>query len=207
MKLGLIIFLWVIHVAALIGIALGYESFFLPKSPFTMLYLLLMVVLYFPIDTGKKVALFGAFAVVGLLVEWIGVHTGALFGNYYYLENFGIKIDGIPLLIGVNWAILAFTTHVIATKLTLNIWTRILAGSSLMVIIDFFLEQICEYAGFWVFAGGAGIFNYVCWFVVAALLHWILAKSRVKGDLVISTHIYIVQLIFAATLWIIISTI
>jgi putative membrane protein len=35
-----------------------------------------------------------------------------------------------------------------------------------MVLLDVFLEQICDYAGFWSFEQGAGWFNYLCWFVI-----------------------------------------
>jgi putative membrane protein len=44
---------------------------------------------------------------VGMTAEWIGIHTGYLFGEYYYGENLGTKMDGVPLIIGINWGILS----------------------------------------------------------------------------------------------------
>jgi uncharacterized membrane protein len=205
MKLGALIFLWIIHIAALIGIALGYEDFFLTKSPFTLLYLLFLMIFFFKIDSQKTVLLFAVFMITGIAVEWIGVHTGNLFGDYYYGKNFGPKIDGIPILIGVNWAILTFTSHVIAKKF-LNSRIGIIAlGAFLMVGLDYFLEQICDFSGFWHFNGGAGWFNYLCWFVVAAILHAIALQFKLKGSKLISYHLYSVQLFFTIGLWIIIT--
>ncbi|SCY20418.1 putative membrane protein [Nonlabens sp. Hel1_33_55] len=206
MKKAVILFLWVIHVSALIGIGLGYEDFFLGKSPFTMLYITVLVFAFFPIVKIKELALFAGFFLAGMTVEWLGVHTGWLFGEYSYGENFGPKLDGIPFLIGINWAVLTFTTHIIAKRWLKNLWLVAAVGSGLMVFLDFFLEQICDYAGFWNFTGGASWFNYVCWFVIAFILHLIASKFKLNGDFKISLHIYIVQLIFASILWIIIST-
>jgi putative membrane protein len=205
MKLGALIFLWIVHIAALIGIALGYEDFFLPKSPFTLLYLLFLLIFFFKIDSQKTVLLFALFMVTGIAVEWIGVHTGSLFGDYYYGKNFGPKMDGIPILIGVNWGILTFTTHVIAKKFLSSRIAIIALGAFLMVGLDYFLEQICDFSGFWHFNGGAGWFNYICWFVVAAILHAIALQFKLNGSKLISYHLYSVQLFFTIGLWIIIT--
>ncbi len=167
MKTGALIFLWIIHLSALVGIALGHEDFFLPKSPFTIMYLLVVVITFFPIDNLRTLALFVVCFATGMIVEWIGVHTGVLFGEYYYGVNFGPKLDGIPWLIGVNWAVLTLITHSIARKITSSPLLLAGIGAGLMVLLDFFLEQVCDFAGFWHFSGGAGWFNYLCWFVIA----------------------------------------
>lgn len=200
-----IVFLWVLHLAALIGIAIGYEDFFLPKSPFTIMYLLFFLIFFFKIDSRNKLLLFIAFMSVGIGVEWIGVHTGSLFGDYYYGKNFGPKLDGIPLLIGVNWALLTFTTHVIAKSLFKSPVAIIATGAALMVGFDYFLEQICDFAGFWHFEGGAGWFNYLCWFLISAALHAVSFQFKLRGNKLISYHLYGVQLFFAISLWIIIT--
>ncbi|GAL01898.1 hypothetical protein JCM19314_1571 [Nonlabens ulvanivorans] len=54
-KKSLILFTWVLHVTALIGIALGgYQDFFVTKSPFTLLYLALVLWICYPIQSIKK---------------------------------------------------------------------------------------------------------------------------------------------------------
>ncbi|EAS19326.1 conserved hypothetical transmembrane protein [Flavobacteria bacterium BBFL7] len=202
---ALIIFLWILHLSALIGLALDYKDFFLTKSPFTLLYLAIVLWICFPIQSLKKIGLFIICFTVGMLTEWIGVHTGSLFGDYYYGENLGPKLDGIPYLIGVNWAILAFISHAIAQNFIKNVTVKTFTAAGLMVILDFFLEQICDYAGYWHFNGGAGWWNYVCWFLIAAVLHTVLAFFKLQGDRNSSLHLYAAQLIFAIGLWIIIT--
>lgn len=204
-KKALIVFLWILHLSALIGLALGYKDFFIPKSPFTLLYLTIVLWVCFPIQTIKKISLFILCFVVGMTVEWIGVHTGSLFGDYFYGDNLGPKLDGIPYLIGINWAVLTFTSHAIAQSFLKNITAQIFGAAGLMVALDFFLEHICDYSGYWHFNGGAGWWNYACWFIIAAILHAVLAHYKLKGDRNSSLHLYAAQLIFALGLWIIIS--
>lgn len=204
-KKGALGFLWVIHIAALIGIALGHKAFFFPKSPFTMLYLLLVLVIWYPVNTFKKGLLFLICFATGMTVEWIGVHTSYLFGTYEYLENFGLKIDGIPLLIGVNWGILVFITHEMARHFTQNKFATAAIGAGLMVFLDFFLEQICAYAGFWKFTDGAGWYNYACWFVIGYALQLLATSFNLQGDKQTAYNLYLAQTLFAAVLWILIT--
>lgn len=201
-----IIFLWVIHISGIIGIYLGYEDFFFPKSGGTLLYILLLLVLWFPLKDLKFCLLFLGCAAAGIGVEWIGVHTGKLFGEYHYLDNMGYGLDGVPYLIGVNWAVLVFITHSMAQIILKSKYIVATVGAGLMVFIDFFLEQICEYAGFWTFSNGAGFYNYICWFIIAWFLHLVAFEVKLKGDAKIASHLYIVQIIFALSIWIIIST-
>ncbi len=200
-----IIMLWVIHISALIGIAMGNQDFFFPKSPFTLVYLAILCVWFFPVNSVKKALIFGLCFITGMSVEWIGVHTGYLFGDYHYGVNMGWKLDGIPYLIGSNWALLSFITYEISRKYITQRFLIPLAGAFLMVVLDFFLEQICDVAGFWHFNNGAGWFNYICWFLIAAALQYVLQFFKLKGDIKISLHLYSVQLIFAIVLWIIIT--
>lgn len=72
-----------------------------------------------------------------MIVELIGVNTGLLFGTYQYGENLGIKVFGVPFLIGINWGVITFLTANIANRFIKNKWLVILCGSILMVALDF----------------------------------------------------------------------
>lgn len=200
-----LIFLWIIHISAIIGVSLGFDDFFFPKSWGSMLYVFLMLILWFPINNLKYALFFLVCFATGIGVEWIGVHTGSLFGSYYYLENLGYKLDGVPYLIGVNWGILVFITHSISKGFSKSKYIIATLGSALMVFLDYFLEQMCEHAGFWKFADGAGWYNYLCWFIVAWVLHYVAFQIKLEGDKKTSYHLYFVQLIFAFSIWMIIS--
>ena len=104
LQLGVFL-IWLLHISGLIGILSGYEAWFVPKTPFNLMLMALLFVWIFPLNTRRKALLFAFIWVAGIGAEWIGVHTGYLFGSYSYGENLGPKIDGIPYLIGVNWAL------------------------------------------------------------------------------------------------------
>ena len=140
---------------------------------------------------------FFSFFLVGMTVEWLGVHTGVLFGTYEYGYNLGPRLDGIPYLIGVNWAILAFITACISAALVKPNWLRAAIGAGLMVFLDLFIEVSAPRLDYWFFEGGiAPVQNYVMWFIVAYALQLVFQRSGMKGDLRFSLHLYAAQLLF-----------
>lgn len=116
---------------------------------------------------------------IGMIVELIGVNTSLLFGTYRYGENLGVKVFGVPILIGINWVVLTFLTATISKSFIKNKWLAILFGSILMVLLDFFIEPTAPIFDFWSWESGSAPFrNFVDWFVVSLLLQII-----VKNDL------------------------
>ncbi|HAK11549.1 MAG TPA: hypothetical protein DCO78_05820, partial [Chitinophagaceae bacterium] len=67
-----------------------------------------------------------AFA-TGMITEMIGVNTGLLFGNYAYGEVMGAKLNGVPLLIGVNWFVVVFSAGTIMQLM--HDWVRNRVGA------------------------------------------------------------------------------
>lgn len=185
---------------------MGYDDFFLSKSPFTVLYIAGIMLAFYNLLNSQNLIFFATCFTTGMIVEWIGVHTGQLFGSYYYGDNLGIKVDGVPILIGINWGVLSLVTFTISQQLTGLNYLKPLIAAALMVGLDFLLEQVCSYAGFWYFENGAGWYNYCCWFVIALGLQLLAPIFKVLGDLKTATHVYIVQLIFSFGLWMIILT-
>ncbi|GAA0872012.1 hypothetical protein GCM10009117_11590 [Gangjinia marincola] len=188
---------WLMHITAMIGIGNGNLNFFVEKTPFTLLIITGVLVFNYKLDSIKKLVLFVLFGLVGMLAEWLGVSYGLFFGEYVYGTNFGPKLDGVPYLIGVNWAILVFITGSISNHLSNNIAIKILSGALLMVILDYFMETSAPIFDYWTFEGGiAPLQNYVAWFIIAALLHTIYQLCKLRGNFVISLHLYLAQLIF-----------
>ena len=77
-----------------------------------------------------------------MVSEIIGVNSGLLFGSYYYGENLGISVFGVPLVIGLNWVVLTIScgnvSYYIFSK---NKIFSILLGSFLMLFLDVIMEQ------------------------------------------------------------------
>jgi putative membrane protein len=47
----------------------------------------------------------------------LGVHTGILFGNYKYGNALGLKLNDVPILIGINWFIVVYACGMSALQL------------------------------------------------------------------------------------------
>lgn len=191
--------LWLFHISAIIGITAGFFDFFVPKTPLNLILALVLLIFNFKIYTGKKVFLILLFFSVGMLAEWIGVHNDFLFGSYAYGDNLGWKLDGVPYLIGLNWAILVFITGGIANTFKIDRWLKVFLGAFLMVFLDLMIEVVAPVFDFWTFKGGiAPVQNYIAWFAIASVLHFIFQRMRVTGDTKFSVHLYGCQLIFFA---------
>lgn len=161
----------------------GLRSVVLPLSPYTLLlsFLILMT------SYRWKSPLVWVTAIVFLLgfaAEWIGVHKGWLFGSYYYGANLGPKISGVPLIIGVNWAMLTVVTGAVAAVFIKRPWVIVVVAALLMTGLDYFMEPVAVENGYWFWKGGKiPFYNYICWFLVALLAQGInVGISKVKAN-------------------------
>ena len=88
----------------------------------------------------------------GIIVEFLGVNYGLLFGEYSYGRNLGPKLFGVPFLIGMNWVILTTISGSISNQICKGRKIlSILLGSLLMLFIDFFIEPVAPTLDFWEF--------------------------------------------------------
>ncbi len=192
-----IFLIWLVHISAMIGISLGYTEWFVSKTPFNLLLIFLLVAINFPLNRFRWWGIFLLCFATGYAAEWLGVHRGLIFGEYTYGANLGVKLDEIPVMIAINWAVLVLVTGSIASRLFAGFWARVAGGAGLMLLLDLFMEPVAPVFDFWEFSGGqAPLQNYAGWFVVAALLHIPYQKLGFEGDDKFSLHVYGAQLIF-----------
>ncbi|MGZ5302814.1 MAG: carotenoid biosynthesis protein [Bacteroidia bacterium] len=120
----------------------------------------------------------GVFA-SGFIIEWIGVRTGAIFGAYKYGETLGLKLDNIPLLIGLNWLVLIYAVANFLKYFPLKTPLYILCGSALMVLLDFFMEPFAVRFDLWSWNNNAvPLQNYVGWFVTSGIMLWFMRYAQ-----------------------------
>lgn len=194
--------IWLFHLSSMVGIYLGHFDWFIKKTPINLMLLGIMLFVQFPFDTKKKIYLALLFFSVGMMAEWIGVHSGYIFGNYHYGSNLGPKLDGVPLLIGLNWVILTMSTAAISSHFIKNNFAKIMLGATLMVGLDLFIEQVATLLDYWTWeSGSVPLKNYISWFIISLLLHLTYNKLRIKGDFTFSLHLYAAQLIFFVFLY------
>ena len=189
--------IWLFHISALVGITLGYVNWFIEKTPLNLLVSLLLFLWIYPLQNTRKIVAFTIFFVGGMVAEWVGVHYSLLFGVYTYGDNFGPKLDGIPLLIGGYWALLTFITASIATYVTSSLPIKIILAAALMTFLDYFMEHSAARLDFWEFEGGLALIeNYITWFILALLFQGIFQYLKIVGNRFFSIHLYSAQLLF-----------
>lgn len=189
--------LWLFHVSGIIGISLGYMDWFASRTSLNLVILGLVLFIFFPVHNIKSWLIFIIVAILGIVVEYLGVNYGLFFGSYGYGENLGPKIGGVPWLIGLNWALLTFITGQMARHLAKHWFFKALIGTFLMLLLDIFMEASAPIFDFWEFTGGyAPIDNYIAWGLIAFLFHLLFIVFKLKGNTMISAHMYFVQLVF-----------
>ena len=133
----------------------------------------------------KTVATLLIILVGGYVVEYIGVHTGLLFGNYSYGAALGPKYGEIPLVIGVNWFCIVLASSSLLYSLRINSVIKAILAGALCTLMDFLIEPVAMKLDFWNWENGIiPIWNYVCWFGFASFFSFIyfsFGKSKNKA--------------------------
>lgn len=134
--------------------------------------------------------------IIGFSAELIGVHTGFLFGSYSYTNNLGWQIKQVPLIIGINWAMLSIGAWHISKHFTKVHIYRLILGSLLLVLFDWLMEPVAVYLQFWKWENDTvPILNYITWFAVAFICIWICSKLQ-NEESGISKVILLSQILF-----------
>lgn len=186
------------HIAGFIGLQWQpSRAFFEMLIPFNLVSST-VILLYFHQDWRSSFIAFIAISFcVGFGIEWLGVHTGVIFGSYQYGSTLGFKLDEIPLIIGLNWLVLIYATGNIAMRFHSSIWMRVLIGASLMVLIDILIEPVAIKHQMWSWNHDAvPIRNYLAWFSVSGLLLFVFFNLNFKKDNYIAIWIYSAQFFF-----------
>lgn len=126
----------------------------------------------------------------GLVAEAVGLATGFPFGGYAYTGTLGPELLGVPLVVPLAWAMMAWPALVVG---------RVLAGSGPGVVVlgalalaawDLFLDPQMVGAGHWTwfspdpalpFVPGVPLTNYAGWVLVAVLVVGALHRALGPG--------------------------
>jgi putative membrane protein len=139
--------------------------------------------------------------IVGLSVEWIGVHTGLLFGDYYYGNNLGFKFYDVPLVIGLNWGLLVVCSGSVANRLRMGTISTVIIGAALMTALDYLIEPVAIKSDFWHWKlEEIPIYNFICWFSVALPLQWINKKWNKAVSNKVYDALFIILVLFFSIL-------
>lgn len=151
----------------------------------------------------KSILVFVSIFLLGLIVEIIGVKTGKIFGIYHYGNSLGFKIFSVPVMIGINWVFMVYSSSSVLEKFKFNNFVKILLSSTLMVVYDTVLEQVAPKLDMWYWENNhAPLKNYIAWFVLAIIFNSLIKIFRIKTSNKLALTIFLCQFVFFSVLMI-----
>lgn len=125
---------------------------------------------------------------IGFAVEALGLHTGLPFGRYAYRHTLGPELAGVPLVIPLAWAMMAYPALLVGRRIARRPVLAVPAAAAALATWDLFLDPQMVAAGNWIWRpGGPALLgipleNDVGWLlasaVLMALLAWLLPSPR-----------------------------
>ena len=183
-----------IHFSGAIGMVYFDTDLFASMTPYNLGLMFLLLIFNEQFIGKYFVTGFVLAFLSGLVTELIGINTGMLFGNYSYGDVLGLKVYGVPIIIGINWFTIVYCAYISAGKLLGWIYKgnfkyeassfshhilQAVFTAILTTAFDWLMEPIAVRLGFWSWKGDEiPLFNYTCWFSVSLLLS--LGFSRLK---------------------------
>jgi uncharacterized membrane protein len=120
----------------------------------------------------------------GLLAESVGLATGLPFGRYAYADSLGPRLLGVPVVVCLAWAMMAYPALVAARALTERFVAPV--GGVALASWDLFLDPQMVAEGHWSWASpspalpgipGVPVGNFLGWLVVGTLLSALLHRA------------------------------
>lgn len=137
-------------------------------------------------------------AALGFTVEVIGVETSLVFGEYHYGNVLGKLFGGVPIIIGLNWAVLLFSAYSLIVRLIKNKWIASIIIAASIAGLDFLIEPVAISQQYWFWPNNVvPVQNYIAWFVLSFLFVQIYYAFKLKpvSHLLAGTYLGM-QLIF-----------
>jgi putative membrane protein len=179
------------------------SAFFMRLTPFALLMNFGLLLIHHENKFSLKTMLiFSLILLSGFFVEIIGVQTGIIFGEYSYGEGLGWKLWDTPIIIGINWLLLVYTTATITQRATTHPILRIALGAGMMLIYDLVMEHVAPRMDMWSWKDGiVPIENYIAWFVIASLFHALIQFTGIKITNKLSETVLLAQFVFFVILF------
>lgn len=195
------------YIAGTIGLLIPYtQPYFKIASPLN-LWVSLILLLCFHEDFNKTF-IFTAILIflTGFFVEVVGVHTGLIFGKYWYGKTLGTQLFEVPLVIGANWLLLVYCSSTSVKILFSNlkhksfftsIFIQSIIASVLMVGLDYLIEPVAISLDFWHWQSGRiPAQNYQAWFLISFILIYFFLNAKFSKANSLALLLLFLQLLF-----------
>lgn len=146
--------------------------------------------------------------VVTFAAEALGSHTGFPFGHYDYTDRLQPQLFHVPLLIPLAWFMMAPSAWALANRYRQKAWQFILISALILVAWDLLLDPQMVHWDLWQWQSpglyfGIPLSNYAGWFLVAALLTWLVRPPDLPlvPLLIVFTVTWFLELFGLAFFW------
>jgi len=190
------------HIAGVIGLYFeASRALFQMLTPFNLI-MTAAIIFHFEEDKNLKYFVFIIFTFLfGFFIEVAGVKTGVIFGEYAYGPTLGLKLFDVPLLIGLNWALLIYITGITSMRFSKNIWLQSFIGATLMVVLDLIIEPVAIRFDFWQWVESEiPLRNYLSWYLISFFLHIVFQKLQFSKNNPLAFKLLIIELAFFVSL-------
>jgi bisanhydrobacterioruberin hydratase len=215
-KLNIALFIALLfNISGFIGIIFtSHKDWFISATPITLFVMAsLLIFTHEERNFAFLIFLFTAF-LTGMVVEIVGVNTGALFGEYNYNNLLGAGFKGVPFIIGINWFVVIYccgsVTFVFEEWLTkkmlgdgiqfsgrMQLISFAIDAALLTVFFDWMMEPAAVKLGFWQWkSNSVPLFNYLCWFFISAGLMIVFRKLNFNKHNIFALHLLLIQMLF-----------
>ena len=196
----------VFYLIGFVGMATDPNKF----SRFTPFILLLTSILLFWMHPQKNGYFYFSLSLIfiaALSLEIMGVQSGILFGEYKYGNALGLKIADTPVIIGLNWVIVTYSSLQLVDRVSKKMGIKLneYAGAGFaalaMVFLDILIEPIAPKLDYWYWQNDwVPVQNYTAWFFFGfAFCFWIL-KANLLYPNPMGWRVYVTQFVFFLSL-------
>ena len=192
------VLLFIFYTVGIVGVSFTeFRNQVLVLTPLNLLLTALLLIWGLGVFNSKLLYAIGASFIIGYSLEVLGVSSGILFGEYQYGKTLGWKLFDVPIIIGVNWLILSFSSLGIVGRFISNSFLKVVFASLLMVLLDFLIEPIAIELDFWTWTEVDVPFqNYVMWFFSAILINSLVSQFLKEINFKISLFVFLSQVYF-----------
>ena len=193
-----IFIVWLINVSGFFGMFSDQKELFLTFTRYAILMSVILIFINSKINQKGFMTSIILVAIFGFIIEYLGANYGILFGAYSYGENLGLKVGNVPLIMAINWILLIIITGNFSEKVFKNsLASKVIFGSLLMVILDFFIEFSAPKLDYWEFdKHPVPLSNYIWWFLFSIIFHIIYQINIKEKEYVLSQNILLIHFLF-----------
>lgn len=179
----------------------SFPQIFRHLIPFTILLSAIVLFIFHQSWNSRMIFTLTIVIVAGFCIEAAGRHTGLIFGSFCFGNSLGWKFFDTPLIIGVNWLLLVYITHVAVRKIGINRPWIELTAAAIMTALDYLMEPVAMRHDLWHWENSIiPVQNFFAWFYISFFMQLFFNQMKPVKENQVAIPLLVLQIIFYAAL-------